>query len=190
MFETGPGIALRPARPQNRLRGPAPLSTPPYTRPPRPMSQNLLRGLLVFGLVLLLGAEVQAQNSPVGKWRTIDETTGQARSVVEIVRESDGTYSGYIRELTDPARRNAVCEVCPADWGHGQRIVGLKMVRNVRERGGNFEGGQILNPEDGKVYSVRFNPIDGGQRLEVRGFMRVPLMGSALGRTQTWIRVE
>lgn len=154
------------------------------------MSLNSMRGLLVVALVLLMGAEVQAQNTPVGKWRTIDDRTGQPRSVVEIVREADGTYSGYIRELSDPARRQASCEACPAEWGQGQRLIGLQVVRGVRERGGNYQNGQILDPEDGKIYGVRLNPVDGGRRLEVRGFLRVPLMGSTLGRTQTWIRVE
>jgi len=154
------------------------------------MSLNVMRGALALVIVLLLGAEVQAQNSPVGKWRTIDDKTGEPRSVVEIVRESDGSYSGYIRELSDASRRQASCDACPAEWGQGQRLIGLQILRGVRERGGSFQGGQILDPEEGRIYGARFQTIDGGQRLEVRGFMRVPLMGSTLGRTQTWIRVQ
>lgn len=155
------------------------------------MTKLPLRALLAFGLIALLGtADALAQSGPEGRWRTIDDRTGEPRSVVEIVRESDGTYSGYIRELSDASRRNAVCEVCPSDWGQNQPIVGLQIIRGVRADGNNFTGGQILNPEEGRIYNVRFNTAQNGQRLEVRGFMRVPLMGSAVGRTQTWHRVQ
>ena len=49
-----------------------------------------------------------------------------------------------------------------------------------------WEDGKILDPENGKNYSLRLTPIDGGKKLEVRGYFGAPL----LGRTQTWIRVE
>jgi uncharacterized protein (DUF2147 family) len=154
------------------------------------MTQIFSRGLLILGICLLLGAEVQAQTSPVGQWRTIDDRTGEPRSVVEIVREADGSFSGYIRELYDASRRQAVCEVCPDDWGKNQPLIGLQILRDLHPRGNDYRGGQILDPEEGKVYGVRLQTTDNGQRLEVRGFLRVPLMGSALGRTQTWERVN
>ena len=47
-------------------------------------------------------------------------------------------------------------------------------------------GGEILDPNNGKVYKVRLKPADGGKKLDVRGYIGAPL----LGRTQTWIRVE
>lgn len=155
------------------------------------MTRLYSRALLVLFVGLLLGGEAFAQNTPEGKWRTIDDRTGEARTVVEIVREADGSYSGYIREIFRADRRDAVCEECPADWGQGQPLRGLQIIRGVESaRGGEWRGGQILDPEEGKVYGVRLRPIDNGQRLEVRGFMRVPLMGSALGRTQTWERAD
>lgn len=154
------------------------------------MTQFITRGLLILGLCLLIGAQAQAQSSPVGMWQTIDDRTGEPRSTVELVQNADGTISGYIRELTDASRRNAVCEACPDDWGKNQPLIGLQIIRDVRARGDDYRGGQILDPEEGKVYGVRMQTVDGGQRLEVRGFLRVPLMGSALGRTQTWVRVR
>jgi uncharacterized protein (DUF2147 family) len=154
------------------------------------MTQFFTRSLLILGLGLLMAADVHAQNTPVGTWRTIDDNTGQVRSHVEITQQPDGTFEGYIRHLTDATRRNAVCEACPEDWGRNERLVGLKILQNVRERGGEFRNGQILDPEEGKVYGVRLRPIENGQKLEVRGFLRVPLMGSALGRTQVWERID
>ena len=49
-----------------------------------------------------------------------------------------------------------------------------------------FEGGDILDPNNGKVYQSKMKLIDNGARLEVRGFIGISL----LGRTQTWSRVE
>jgi uncharacterized protein (DUF2147 family) len=49
-----------------------------------------------------------------------------------------------------------------------------------------WEGGEVLDPNNGKSYKVRIKPVDGGKKLEVRGYIGSPL----LGRTQTWIRIE
>lgn len=154
------------------------------------MNRNLTRTALLAGLCLLLGVEAQAQNTPVGLWRTIDDRTGAVRAHVEILQQPDGSYAGFIRHIADPARRDAVCEVCPAEWGQNEPVLGLQIIRNVRTRAGEYRDGQILDAEEGRIYGVRLRPIDGGQRLEVRGFLRVPLMGTALGRTQTWERIE
>ncbi len=154
------------------------------------MIGRLTRISLILGLAVLFSGEVFAQASPLGTWRTIDDRTGEPRSLVEIVREADGTYAGYIREIFNEERRDGVCDECPSDWGHNEPLIGLKIIRDVRQRGNDYSGGQILDPEEGRIYGVRFNTSQNGQRLDVRGFIRVPLMGSALGRTQTWERVE
>lgn len=150
----------------------------------------MIRGLAIVILGLLLSSYVSAQNTPAGMWRTIDDRTGEVRSHVEIMRQADGTYAGFIRHVTDESRRDAVCEECPEDWGLNQPIIGLQILRGVTERRGGYRDGEVLDPEEGKVYRVRLRPIEGGRRLEVRGYVRVPLMGAALGRTQTWERIR
>jgi uncharacterized protein (DUF2147 family) len=154
------------------------------------MNRFSTAALLIAGVFLLMGPEALAQNTPVGLWRTIDDRTGEVRSHVEIIQQRDGTYVGFIRHIANPERRGASCDECPAEWGQNQPVLGLQIIRNVRQRGGEFRDGQILDPEEGKIYGVRLRPVDGGRRLEVRGFIRVPLMGTALGRTQTWERIE
>ena len=65
----------------------------------------------------------------------------------------------------------------------------LYRIRSVKKADGEdnqWDGGHILDPEDGKTYKVRLTPADGGKKLDVRGYIGAPL----LGRTQTWIRVE
>lgn len=145
---------------------------------------------ITLGLVLLalLPALAQAQATPVGVWKTIDDQSGQEKSLIRIA-DNAGVLSGRIEKLLDPATRpDAVCEKC-SDARKDQPILGMTVIRNVRQDAADkalWDGGDILDPNDGKVYKVRLKPIDGGSRLEVRGYIGMPL----LGRTQTWTRVE
>ncbi|MBB3282705.1 MULTISPECIES: DUF2147 domain-containing protein [unclassified Roseateles] len=132
-------------------------------------------------------ALAQAATTPVGVWKTIDDETKQERSTVRI-SEVGGVLTGKIEKITDPTKQTAKCDEC-TDERKGQPILGLTILRNVKKNGNDAElwdGGDILDPGNGKVYRVRLRPIDGGKKLEVRGFVGMPL----LGRTQTWIRVE
>ena len=132
-------------------------------------------------------ALAQIATSPVGVWETIDDETKQERSTVRI-SEVGGVLVGRIEKITDPSKQTAKCDEC-ADERKGQPILGLTILRNVKKNGDDadlWDGGDILDPSNGKVYRVRLRPVDGGRKLEVRGFIGMPL----LGRTQTWIRVE
>jgi len=132
-------------------------------------------------------ALAQIATSPVGVWKTIDDETKQERSTVRI-SEVGGVLVGRIEKITDPSKQTAKCDEC-ADERKGQPILGLTILRNVKKNGDDadlWDGGDILDPSNGKVYRVRLRPVDGGRKLEVRGFIGMPL----LGRTQTWIRVE
>ncbi|KAI1692927.1 hypothetical protein Ddc_23250 [Ditylenchus destructor] len=111
----------------------------------------------------------------------------QERSTVRI-SEVGGVLMGKIEKITDPTKQTAKCDECEDDR-KGQPIIGMPSSANVKKNSGDTElwdGGDILDPSNGKVYRVRLKPVDGGKKLEVRGFIGMPL----LGRTQTWIRVE
>ncbi len=140
---------------------------------------------LAFGLALLAGL-AHAQMTPVGVWKSIDDASGKEKSLIRIV-ETDGVVSGRVERLLDPATPPDVrCDKCN-DSRKDQPVLGMTVLRNVRAAdNGVWDGGDILDPNDGKVYKVRLKPIDGGARLEVRGYIGMPL----LGRTQTWQRVE
>lgn len=129
-----------------------------------------------------------AQGTPVGLWKTIDDATKKEKSLVRI-SESSGVLTGKVEKILDPeAKPDAVCEKC-SDDRKNQPIVGLTIIRNVKKNGDDaalWDGGDILDPNNGKVYRVRMKPVDGGRRLEVRGYIGAPL----LGRTQVWQRVE
>ena len=127
-----------------------------------------------------------AQATPVGLWKTIDDETKTEKSQVRIT-ESGGVLNGKIEKLTDPAKQDAKCDKC-ADERKDKPVIGMTIVRNAKADAALavWEGGEILDPNDGKVYRLKMTPIEGGKKLEVRGFIGFAL----LGRTQTWVRVE
>lgn len=142
---------------------------------------------IVAGLVLAATGAAWAQATPAGLWRTIDDESGKEKSLVRIV-EKDGIYTAKVEKIADPAKAAEVCDKC-SDERKGQPIVGMTILRNVKADAQDkelWDGGDILDPKNGKVYKVRLKPIEAGKKLEVRGYIGAPLFG----RTQTWIRVE
>ena len=63
---------------------------------------------------------------------------------------------------------------------------GMEIIRGARKADGRdvWEGGKILDPDNGSEYTLRLTPVDGGKKLEVRGSI------AFFGRTQTWVRVQ
>ena len=145
-----------------------------------------IRHLLLAATLGTLSSFAMAQNTPIGLWKTIDDDTKAEKSLVRIA-DSGGTLSGRIEKLFNPSKPNPVCEKC-SDDRKDKPITGMTIVSGLRQAddGSKWEGGEILDPNNGKTYKVRMTPVDGGSKLEVRGFVGVSL----IGRTQTWIRVE
>ena len=144
----------------------------------------------VLGLSLALSAvAASAQSaSPAGLWKTIDDGTKQEKSLVRIV-ESGGVFTGRVEKILDrEAPKDAVCKDCTDDR-KDKPIVGMTIIRNMKPNADDkalFDGGDILDPKDGKIYKSRMKLVEGGAKLDVRGYIGVPM----LGRTQTWTRVE
>ena len=143
-------------------------------------------GRFVLILTLLLFAPLSfAADSPVGLWKTIDDKTNKPRSLVRIVEEN-GEYKGIVekglREDDNPER---VCEKCDAPRKN-QKIQGMTFMWGLKKDGNEFKGGEILEPENGKIYRCKMKLVDGGKKLDVRGFIGIAL----IGRTQTWWREE
>lgn len=138
-------------------------------------------------LLLGLALGAQAQTTPVGLWKTVDDETGKEKSLVRIT-ESGGVLTGKVEKLLDPARQDAKCDKC-SDERKDQPVLGMTLIKGVKQNADHperWDGGEILDPNKGKTYKVRITPVDGGKTLEVRGYIGAPL----LGRTQTWSRVE
>ena len=136
------------------------------------------RSILLAGV--LLSASAWAEDVPLGTWKTIDDKTGQAKSLVEI-SEHGGEFRGKVIKLFQ--NPEALCQKCDGER-KDKPVLGMTIMWGVKKDGDTYSGGRIYDPKEGKEYSVKFKPIAEGKKLEVRGFMGVAL----LGRTQTWER--
>lgn len=133
----------------------------------------------VICLVSVLGFSQEV----TGKWKTIDDVTGEARSVVEIY-EDDGKVYGKIAELIDPKEPNPICDACKGE-DKNQPVIGLVIIKGLEKEDEEYNGGKILDPESGKLYKC-YITLEKENKLKVRGFIGFSL----LGRTQYWYRVE
>jgi uncharacterized protein (DUF2147 family) len=144
-----------------------------------------MKTLMALGLLMAASAAF-AQATPTGLWKTIDDKTGKERSLIRIT-EGGGVYTGRIEKSLDPGSQpNAVCDKC-TDERKGKPLIGMALIRNVKQNADDkelFDGGDITDPDNGKVYKVRLKPLEAGKKLEVRGFI------GPFYRNQTWIRVE
>ena len=125
-----------------------------------------------------------AQMTPVGLWKTIDDDGKTEKSYVRI-SEAGGVVGGKIEKVLDPkAKPDDVCDKC-SDERKDKPIVGLTIIRNAKKSGDDtWEGGDITDPNNGKVYKLRLKPLDGGKKLEVRGYIGL------FFRDQQWVRAE
>jgi uncharacterized protein (DUF2147 family) len=122
--------------------------------------------------------------TPVGVWKTIDDTTHKPRGLIRLY-EQDGEIFGKIEASFDPKEANEVCEKCSGDR-KGQPVLGLVVMRHMKKHGNDYAEGDILDPDTGWVYKCKFTLESGGKTLQVRGFLGFSL----LGRSQTWYREE
>jgi uncharacterized protein (DUF2147 family) len=144
------------------------------------------RALAIACLLVATAAPAFAQSTPAGLWKTIDDSTKKEKSLVRIV-ETNGVYTGKVEKVTDPdSPKDATCKDC-TDERKDKPVVGMTIIRNVKANADDktvFDGGDILDPNNGKVYRVRLRPFDDGRKLEVRGYL------GPFYRNQTWLRVE
>ena len=145
-----------------------------------------MKTLIGAALLALAGGAFAQATGPVGLWKTIDDETKAEKSYVRLT-EAGGVLSGRIEKLLDPAKQESKCDKCEGAK-KDQPILGMTIVEGVKKNGddGLWDGGTILDPNNGKTYKVRMTVKDGGKALDVRGYIGAPL----LGRTQTWLRVE
>ena len=139
----------------------------------------------IIGLSLLLFSTITLAASPAGLWKSIDDKTGKPRSLIRI-SEDNGVFSGVVEKgLLEGDTGERVCDKC-TDERKDQKIIGMTIIKNIKQKDGNYAGGEILDPDNGKVYKCKMKLDETGNKLEVRGFIGFSL----LGRSQTWMREE
>jgi uncharacterized protein (DUF2147 family) len=144
------------------------------------MNKNFHKLALVA--VFLLSGAVFA-NSPVGQWRTIDDTDGKEKSTVEIYEQGGKIYGkiSSLREPNDEAGNPKTCTKCTgADLN--KPVVGLVIIKGLSADGDEYSGGTIMDPNNGKVYKCTLKVEDGGKKLRVRGYL------GFFYRTQYWFK--
>ncbi|MFT4526272.1 MAG: hypothetical protein ACI85F_002444 [Bacteroidia bacterium] len=142
-----------------------------------------MKNISLLTLGLLLSVVVSAQRtSPIGKWKSVDDDTGKVKSVVEITEEG-GKLFGKILELFDPPKPNPICEECDKDDPRFEKpVTGMTIIRNMVKDDDEWEDGDILDPENGKVYRCKLWVEKG--KLQVRGYI------AFLYRTQEWLPAD
>ncbi|SEA74476.1 DUF2147 domain-containing protein [Variovorax sp. YR216] len=141
---------------------------------------------LLASIFLAAGcASAMAQMSPLGLWRSVDDKTGESKAEIRIAELGGGLQGRIEKTLRKDAKPDAACDECTDDR-KGKPMVGLEIIRGGKKAEGKdvWEGGKILDPENGKEYRASFTPIDGGKKLEVRGYL------GPFWRTQTWNRAQ
>jgi len=125
-----------------------------------------------------------AQMTPVGLWKTIDDKDGSAKSEIRIV-ENGGVVSGRVEKILEKGKQDDKCVEC-SDERKDQPIQGMEILRGLKKTEGSdvWEGGKVLDPNNGKIYRATVTPIEGGAKLQMRGYI------GFFYRTQTWIRVS
>ncbi|HRH04670.1 MAG TPA: DUF2147 domain-containing protein [Burkholderiaceae bacterium] len=134
---------------------------------------------------LSIGNFAFAQMTPVGTWQSIDDKTKEAKAEI-VITDTAGVLSGKMTKLLrKTADQNAKCTEC-SDDRKDKPMVGLEIIRGAKKAADKevWEDGKILDPENGKNYTLRLTPIESGKKLEVRGSI------FGIGRTQTWVRVQ
>ncbi len=124
--------------------------------------------------------------SPAGRWTAFDEDTGGPDAIIEIERREDGTLYGWIAEiLTDQhGGDTARCTECEGELKDAP-ILGMTIIRGMRHEDDAWHG-TIMDPKNGTVYNATMSLAQNGEKLDVRGYIGIPLFG----RSQVWERTE
>ncbi|MGB6267754.1 MAG: DUF2147 domain-containing protein [Olleya sp.] len=136
--------------------------------------------IIITIIIVLISFSVSAQDI-LGQWKTIDDVTGEAKSIVEIYKKDEKVY-GKIIEIFDKTKRDLPCIKCEGD-DYNKPILGLDIIKNMTKDGQYYKNGTVVDPQDGKVYKLRLGLTDEGQ-LQVRGYI------GFFYATQYWVRVK
>lgn len=146
-----------------------------------------LRAAAVLVAFLPMGLSAQAAtSSPAGLWHTIDDATGKPRAEIRISVAGDQLTGTVVRSLVPGEEGDKLCEKCPGAR-HNQPMIGMAILTGLRRDRENpllWTGGEVLDPDVGKVYKAKVEVAKDGKSLKMRGFLGVAM----LGRTQVWKR--
>lgn len=138
---------------------------------------------LIILLFCFFATTLIHSQSVIGKWKTIDDETGDAKSIVEVYSKSGKIYAKVI-EILDLEHKNSVCIKCSGE-DKNKSILGLIVIKGLIKDGFEYNSGEILDPKNGKLYKCALS-LESKDKLKIRGYIGFSL----LGRTQYWYRVH
>ncbi len=143
-----------------------------------------MKHILAISIWLAANNYAFSQNSILGKWKTIDDETGQAKSVVKIYERNSKIYGQIVKlfrngdEDPDP-----ICDLCPEeDERYGKRIIGMEIIKDLIKDGEEYSGGTVLKPDEGRIFKCKIWLEK--DKLKIRGYW------GFFYRTQTWVRAD
>lgn len=136
-------------------------------------------------ILLMIGSLATEAQQITGKWKVIDEDSGEAKCIIDIFKTDNNTLKGEIIKLLDSdAPKDATCIKCKGKF-KDEPLVGLPILRGFTKEDDKWVDGKITDPEKGKTYDSKiWVDEDDPDKLKVRGYV------SIFYRTQTWERVE
>lgn len=141
-----------------------------------------MKRVLLIALLIAFTFSVKAQDNIFGKWKTIDDETGKAKSIVEIYEKDGKAYGKIVKLFRSPnEEQDPICDECEDDRKN-KKIIGMEIIREMEKDGDEWEDGTILDPKSGKIYDCEI--WRDGEELKVRGYI------AFLYRTQTWLKAD
>lgn len=145
----------------------------------------MLNKLSILAILLLFtfSAWASTADSPVGLWQAFNDE-GKATGYIRI-SEKNGEFIGTVERGLPTDAADKYCTACK-DHRKNQRLIGMDILWGLRNDGGGYSGGEILEPFSGNIYRAKLTLIENGSKLKVRGYAGISLFG----RTQIWKREE
>lgn len=145
--------------------------------------KHMKRSILSAFLITLFSLTAFSQvDKIVGRWKTIDDKDGSAKSIVYIFKATNGKYYGRIEKLFKNSE--SLCTECEGANKNKPKL-GMQIINGMVEKEGMLTGGTILDPSNGKIYYCNISYDKQKGELSVRGSLDKK---GWLGRSQTWIR--
>ncbi len=143
-----------------------------------------MKKIIALAAGLVCASAVFSQMTPEGLWRNVDDKTGQPKAEIRITANSAGVLTGVVEKALT-ASPEPLCTACSDDRKDKPKV-GMEIIRGAKKAEGKdlWDGGKILDPENGKNYTLALEPEDGGKKLKVRGYI------GPFFRTQTWQRIQ
>lgn len=143
----------------------------------------MINNLVFSGMLCAIYTCVQSQ-SIIGQWKTIDDETNQPKSIVEIFERGGKVHGKIVKLFRKPGEdQDPVCDECDTDDPrYKKKIIGMEILKNMVKDDEEFSGGEILDPNNGRVYRCRIWLE--GKDLKLRGYL------GPFFRTQTWLKAD